>query len=160
MAPAELPITGYLSRLSARPGESIVAHVSVRDGGAYRARLLRVICADPHPQGPGRRYEDMAGQFDQTFKGTRQPIHLGSHVAIPSGPQRDTGTACTWTALVWPGLDGRVQAVISDGAATLSVGPHGARGRHCGDDSRHRPAARAAAVAPVCGCRLIPPPAT
>ena len=126
MATAELPITGYLSRLSARPGEPIVAHVGVRDGGAYRARLLRVICADPHPQGPGRRYEDRADLFDQSFEGARQPIHLGSHVAIPTGPQRDPAAPCTWTALVWPGLVGHVQAVISDGAATLSIGPHGA----------------------------------
>jgi len=37
--PAELPITGYLDRLSARPGESIVAHVSVAAGTPYRARL-------------------------------------------------------------------------------------------------------------------------
>ncbi len=59
--------------------------------GTYRARLLRVICADPHPQGPGRRYEDRADLFDQSFEGARQPIHLGSHVAIPAGPQRDPG---------------------------------------------------------------------
>ena len=99
MPTAELPITGYLSRLSARPGVSLVAHIGVRDGGTYRAGLLRVICADPHPQGPGRRYEDLAAVFDQTFEGARQPIHLGSHVAIPSGPKRDPGATYTWTAL-------------------------------------------------------------
>jgi hypothetical protein len=31
---AELPITGYLDRLSCRPGESLEVKVSVRDAGA------------------------------------------------------------------------------------------------------------------------------
>lgn len=129
MALAELPVTGYLSRLSARPGEAIAAHVSVRDGGRFRARLVRLICADPHPHGPGRRYEDRSDLFEQRFDGTRQPIHIGSHVAIPAGPRRDPAAACSWTALVWPGRDERGQVVISEqdgtGVATLSIGPDG-----------------------------------
>ena len=43
MAETELPITGYLDRFSHRPGETFAARVSVRDGGAYRARLVRVL---------------------------------------------------------------------------------------------------------------------
>ena len=41
--PAELPITGYLDRFSARPGESLAVKISVPQGGRYRARLRRVI---------------------------------------------------------------------------------------------------------------------
>ena len=58
MSVAELPITGYLDRFSGRPGETLAAHVSVHAGGSYRARLARVICADPNPAGPGMRFED------------------------------------------------------------------------------------------------------
>lgn len=129
-APAELPITGYLDRLSARPGESLVARVSVAAGTPYRVRLKRVICADPHPDGPGRRYEDFSSLFDRTFDGRRQPIALGSYARIEPAPARHASASRTWTALVWTGLPGRDQAVIADeGDATralLSTGPKGA----------------------------------
>src|ERR1019366_6674764 len=47
MSTLELPITGYLDRFSHRPGESFAVYVSLRDGGSYRAHLVRVVCADP-----------------------------------------------------------------------------------------------------------------
>jgi N,N-dimethylformamidase len=59
MSEAELPITGYLDRFSHRPGESFTAFVSVREGGTYRARLVRVLSGDPNPNGPGVRFEDL-----------------------------------------------------------------------------------------------------
>ena len=130
MTPAELPITGYLDRLSARPGENIVAHISVAAGTRYRARLQRVICADPHPNGPGRRYQDFSSLFDRTFDGRRQPIALGSYARVAPAPARSARAPRTWTALVWTGLPMRDQAVIADeGEAThavLSTGPKGA----------------------------------
>jgi N,N-dimethylformamidase len=68
---AELPITGYLDRLSCRPGESLAVKVSVRDAGACRVTLERLISADPNPNGPGLRIEDFAAQFTQDFQGRR-----------------------------------------------------------------------------------------
>ena len=79
MAEAELPITGYLDRFSHRPGETFIAYVSVREGGPYRARLVRVLSGDPNPAGPGVRFEDLSHLFDRTFAGRRQPIRLGSY---------------------------------------------------------------------------------
>lgn len=101
---AELPITGYLDRFSRRPGETFQAKVSLRDGGRYRARLVRVVCGDPNPAGPGMKLLDMADRFDIAVEGRRQPIRLGSYGLVPRGPRRDPAAPCTWTALVWPGL--------------------------------------------------------
>jgi N,N-dimethylformamidase len=130
VTPAELPITGYLDRLSARPGESIVAHVSVAAGTRYRARLQRVICADPHPNGPGRRYQDFSSLFDRTFDGRRQPIAIGSCARVTPAPARSARAPRTWTALVWTSLPMRDQAVIADEGETayavLGIGPSGA----------------------------------
>jgi hypothetical protein len=50
-----LPITSYVDRWSVRPGEEINFMIGVRGGGRYRARIARVICGDPSPQGPGYR---------------------------------------------------------------------------------------------------------
>ena len=85
MAETELPITGYLDRFSHRPGETFIAYVSVRDGGSYRARLVRVLSGDPNPDGPGVRFEDLSHRFDQSFTGRRQPIHLGSYGVVGTG---------------------------------------------------------------------------
>jgi N,N-dimethylformamidase len=129
MSVAELPITGYFDRLSGRPGETLTAHVSVRAGGAYRARLARVICADPNPAGPGMRLEDLASLFDRAIEGRHQAISIGSYGHVAVGPTRDAAAPCTWTALIWPGVVTRRQAVLADtgGGAeiVLSIGPDG-----------------------------------
>ena len=116
MADTELPITGYLDRFSHRPGETFTAHVSVRDGGSYRARLVRVLSGDPNPDGPGMRFEDLSHRFDQSLAGRRQPIHLGSYGVVGAGPTRDTNAACTWTVLVRPGARRRRPGVAGGGS--------------------------------------------
>ena len=129
MAGGELPITGYLDRLSARPGERLTAYVSVAAGGRFRARLKRAISLDANPKGPGRRFEDLSHLFDQSFDGRRQAIHIGSYAQIDSAPERDAHGARTWTALIWTTLPERDQVVLSDegnGRAVLSTGKDGA----------------------------------
>jgi N,N-dimethylformamidase len=129
MSVAELPITGYLDRFSGRPGETLAAHVSVHAGGSYRARLARVICADPNPAGPGMRFEDFSALFDCTVEGRHQAISIGSYGHIPNGPTRDRTTPCTWTALIWAGGLKHEQAVLSEVGGgveiALTVGPDG-----------------------------------
>jgi N,N-dimethylformamidase len=129
---AELPITGYLDRLSARPGERLAVKVCVRDGTRFRARLERVLSADPNPAGPGLRVEDLAARFDREFPGRRQPIRLGSHGVAPA-PRRPEGAA-TWTVLAWIAARPNEPAALlseSDGAlrVTLALGPEGAVAR-------------------------------
>src|SRR3984893_4576345 len=108
---AVLPITGYLDRFSARPGEDVVARISLRTAGPYRARLVRVICGDPNPDGPGMQFEDLSARLDRTLQGRHQPICLGSYGLVPKGPTRSPTAPCTWTILVW--------AARFDGPATL-----------------------------------------
>ena len=121
--PAELPITGYLDRFSARPGESLAVKISVPSGGHYRARLRRVISGDPNPAGPGLRFEDLSARFDAEFQGRHQPIRLGSYALIPKAPKRAAGPV-TWTALVWfQAQPGGEAVVISEEAAGRRVAP-------------------------------------
>ncbi len=129
---AELPITGYLDRFSHRPGERFAAHVSVRDGGEARARLVRVISGDPNPAGPGLRFEDLSHRFDVTFAGRRQPIRLGSHAVVPRAPRREPGPF-TWTALIWLAAHPEAEATIlceaaGDAGAAIRIGRDGLKG--------------------------------
>jgi len=126
MANPELPVTGYLDRFSHRPSETFSCFVSVASGGAYRARLVRVISGDPNPAGPGLRFADCSDRFDQTFAGGRQPIALGSYGIVEYGPPCDAAAARTWTALICPGIVDRAQAVLSEGPIVLGIGPDGA----------------------------------
>jgi N,N-dimethylformamidase len=127
MPQTELPITGYLDRLSRRPGETLTAFVSVRDGGMYRARLVRVLSGDPNPAGPGMRFQDLSERFDTSFGGRRQPIHLGSYGLVAAGPARDADAACSWTVLVSAGLVAGTlfEERSGDAGVTLSIGSNG-----------------------------------
>ncbi len=133
MADTELPITGYLDRFSHRPGETFTAHVSLRTGGSYRARLVRVLSGDPNPDGPGMRFEDLSHRFDQSFAGRRQPIHLGSYGVVGASPTRDTNAACTWTVLARLGLADAGQVMLAEesgeASVALLIGANGATAR-------------------------------
>ena len=91
---------------------------------------MRAISVDANPKGPGRRFEDLSHLFDETYDGRRQAIQIGSYARIDPAPERDRGTARTWTALIWTGLPERDQAILSDeggdGRAVLSTGKDGA----------------------------------
>ncbi len=137
MTETELPITGYLDRFSHRPGETFTARVSVRDGGAYRARLVRVLSGDPNPDGPGMRFEDHSHRFDRPVAGRRQPIHLGSYGLVNAGPPRDAKSACTWTVLVHPDVVSGDQVLLAeesgDASIALLMGANGATARIASD---------------------------
>jgi N,N-dimethylformamidase len=112
---AALPITGYVDRFSRRPGQVIGVHVSVRDGGKYRVRLVRVVSADANPRGPGVRFDDLSHFLDETYVGCDYPVRLGSYVEAPAPPlDRQGRDRYTWTALIRPGLLAeRTQVVLS-----------------------------------------------
>jgi N,N-dimethylformamidase len=139
MTQTDLPITGYLDRFSHRPGETFSVFVSVRDGGAYRVRLMGVLSGDPNPDGPGVRFEDLSHRFEQSLTGRRQPIRLGSCGIVGAGPVRDATAACTWTALVHPALPDASQVLLAeegrDAGVAILIGERGATARIMCPDS-------------------------
>ena len=73
-----IPLTGYINKLSAQPGGSLEFKISSQS--EYSARLIRIICGDPNPDGPGIKYEPVEGaSLEGTHKGRVQPVHLGSY---------------------------------------------------------------------------------
>ncbi|HEY0419447.1 MAG TPA: N,N-dimethylformamidase beta subunit family domain-containing protein, partial [Acetobacteraceae bacterium] len=113
-----IPITGYLDRFSHRPGESFTAFVSANRPGPARARLLRVVCADPNPDGPGMRLEDMSRVFATEFPAEFQPVRLGSYGHAPA--PRGEG-ARTWSVILWMGAPAEARAVICQADETASL---------------------------------------
>ncbi|MCB1742695.1 MAG: N,N-dimethylformamidase large subunit [Gammaproteobacteria bacterium] len=97
-----LPITGYSDRLSAAPGERLAFKVSSPNSTEYTARLVRIIHADPNPQGPGIKEVDLASVFSARLPAREQPVHLGSYARIPTGSDLPVPASFTFVAHIWP----------------------------------------------------------
>ena len=84
------PLTGYLDRLSARPGERICVKTSAEGTGDVAARVVRIWNADANPAGVGIRTEPVPGLDLGTYPGRKQVAHLGSWGWVPLGSAFDT----------------------------------------------------------------------
>lgn len=84
--PSRLPITGYLDRFSARPGERLAAKVSAVDAESYEAALVRVVHGDANPAGPGIILEPVPDGALGQYPAREQTIRNGSFATVPADP--------------------------------------------------------------------------
>ncbi len=110
-----LPITGYADRYSVAPGQSIAFKVSSTAPEDYEASLVRVICGDPNPAGPGIREQPVEAAFAGRYASRVQPIHNGSWARVAAAAPLDALESFTVTATIWPTLPGlsRRQGLVS-----------------------------------------------
>ena len=121
------PLLGYTDRFSARPGESVQVKVSSYLEGEFQAHLVRIICADPNPEGTGIVERGVDGGFVGSFPARAQPFIPGSCMKadLPSGVQLPE--AFSVSAMIWPTrLEAGDQSVLSitseNGDAALTLG--------------------------------------
>lgn len=109
-----MDLVGYSSRLSVAPGEDISFMVSARSE-RYRASLVKLICGDDRPDGPGFKEEHHASELAGEYPGRYQPLSPGSYVVIPASVKLDSGGSFTVAAWIWPTTPslGRTQAVVA-----------------------------------------------
>ena len=79
-----LKLAGYADRLSVRPGETIAFKLSNATGAPVRPELVRVICADPNPAGPGIR-EAPTGIDLADLTVAEHPVPRGSYATVSLG---------------------------------------------------------------------------
>ena len=102
-------IIGYADRISVAAGERISFMVSCASP-LYRADIVRLIHGDPHPQGPGRKEEQIDTSINGDYPGRIQEIHPGSYVVLPAAPLLADLSSFTLQAWIYPpcpGVDGR-----------------------------------------------------
>ena len=118
-------VVGYLDNLYASPGDEFVVRVSVLDGtGRYRAELVRLICGETGPDGPGLKEETIGTTLAGEYEGHEQPVPIGSYARVDGLPPLD---ALELSLLVWPTLPGRgAQALISLDRLRLELDDRGA----------------------------------
>jgi N,N-dimethylformamidase len=123
-----VPLTGYVDRFSARPGEQIAVKVSSQLDRPYQADLVRIVHADANPAGPGIKIEEVPAAFAGTYPSRFQPVHLGSCGVVTPAKPLALPDPCTIVVRVQPWLlDGRGQIVLAiEGGPALSVAAEGA----------------------------------
>lgn len=105
-------LTAYTDRLSVQPGGAVEFKVSTNSTN-YSARLVRIICGDPNPDGPGIKYEAIeASSLEGTYKGRPQAVHSGSYAITEPF---NAGKIFNISATIFPTLpqNGKQQTIIS-----------------------------------------------
>ncbi len=125
------PLTGYTDRFSIPPGGRIEFKISSSSDKPYTAELVRIVCGDPNPDGPGMKLEPVAADFAGEHPSRHQPARLGSCAWIDGAGALDGLESFTIGATIWPTLPGQPQTIVSrrdeaGRALTLAIGEAGA----------------------------------
>ena len=102
MANGGMKILGYSDEISVAPGQAIKFMVSCDGVAAYQADVVRVICGDANPAGPGFKEEVVRTPVSRRYKGRRQLSYLGSYAVIPSRAAVDNLESFTIQVMIWP----------------------------------------------------------
>ncbi len=118
-------VVGYLDRLYASPGDDVIVRVSVLDGSRqYRAELVRLICGETGPGGPGLKEEAISSTLDGVHQGREQRVPIGSYAIVEGVPPLNP---IEFSILVWPTLPGQgAQALMAIGGVRLMLDEAGA----------------------------------
>jgi N,N-dimethylformamidase len=76
-------IVGYCDPWSVQPGDQVSVMVSTYGADRFHAGLVRVICGDDRPLGPGFAEEPIAVRWERDYPGRTQSNPIGSYVRIP-----------------------------------------------------------------------------
>ena len=115
-----LPLAGYTDRLSARPGESVEVKVSSLSSSPYRASLVRVRYADPHPDGPGVQEDAVASEFEGNYPSREQRFFPGSCGVVERPEAVSLLQSFTAYVTVWPTAPEGSQTILAH-----QTGSHG-----------------------------------
>ena len=120
-----MTLTGYLTTLSAEPGEAVDLMVSAT-ADQVEVALVRLQHGDDNPAGPGRKILPVPEFTAQTVPGGVRDVHLGSCVVVPSlGTQPLEGLRVSVLIQPTTPSSGREQGVVTllapDGSSAMGV---------------------------------------
>ncbi|MCZ6721220.1 MAG: N,N-dimethylformamidase [Proteobacteria bacterium] len=97
-----LKITGYSDQISVAPGEAIRFMVSCDGLKSYTARIVRILCGDDNPEGPGVRETVVKTPLKRSYPARKQTIHAGSCAVVESQPLLEDLESFSVQALIFP----------------------------------------------------------
>jgi N,N-dimethylformamidase len=102
----ERTLIGYSSELTVRPGDTIEFMVNAKQGGNYKADLARVINGESQTiYGDQFQLEYTPSSFEDTYKGARQELNLGSYVHVQNTGAFDQLQSFTVSGWIYPVFD-------------------------------------------------------
>ncbi|MGB7301749.1 MAG: N,N-dimethylformamidase beta subunit family domain-containing protein [Burkholderiaceae bacterium] len=106
-----IPLAAYAHRLSIRPEATIRFHVANATGESVKANIVRVICADANPNGPGIVTEAVTSEPQCITEPVQQMVPHGSYALVDGIPRLPA--VFTVAVRLMPALKGKPQALIS-----------------------------------------------
>ena len=97
-----LGIVGYSDRIYCRPGDTVNFKVSCESVASYDAEIVRLVCGDDNPKGPGVKELAVKTAIDGHYVGHRQKIHAGSYAEVLDAAALRGIRSFTMQAFVWP----------------------------------------------------------
>ena len=95
-------ITGYLDKISLTRGERLKVMVSCTAAAEFRASLVRTICGDLNPEGPGFRESEIASAADGAYPARAQICNAGSCLVVPPNGYFDALKSFSVQMHIWP----------------------------------------------------------
>ena len=109
-----IPLIGYTDRLSGRPGDTIEFKVSSCYQTHYDAALVRIICADPNPAGPGMLEAPVDSDLNGAYPSRLQSFHPGSYGSAAVAGLFHAVGSFSLVATIWPTTpDSGKQGILS-----------------------------------------------
>jgi N,N-dimethylformamidase len=105
-------ITGYLDKISLNRGDRLKVMVSCTAAPEFHATLVRTICGDLNPEGPGFREIEIPSAADGVYRAREQICNAGSCVVVAPSPRFDALANFSVQAHVWPTTPDRGEQVI------------------------------------------------
>lgn len=125
-------ILSYTDKLWARPGDTVTVFASGEGVESMSVGLVRLICGDDSPNGPGYREEETV-VAEQTADLVSQAVHAGSFIVADNSSALSALTSFTLDITIWPTTPvNHEQAVMGvwdaerQAGYLLSIGPEGA----------------------------------
>lgn len=116
-----IPVLSYLDRISARPGETVQLHVSSTQPRC-RVSLVRIVSADPNPEGPGLIEEPMDDALPPwELSAHFRPLRAGSYAVSEADIALPRTGRLLFEAAVFPTALGGPRAILSLGEAGLAL---------------------------------------
>ncbi|NOT56351.1 MAG: N,N-dimethylformamidase [Deltaproteobacteria bacterium] len=106
-----MKITGYSDKISTAPGETLSFMVNC-ELPSYQVEIVRIICGDSNPAGPGVREKVIKTSANKTYPGRKQVIESGSYVSIPLTSVLAHLESFSCQAMIWPTTPDKGQQVI------------------------------------------------
>ena len=135
-----LTLTGYSDLLYCRPGDTIGFKVNCAAAALYHAEIVRIICGDTNPDGPGVKETVVDTPANGVYPGRPQDIRAGSYVAVPDAPALQL-TSFKLAAYLWPttpdkGEQGLITKWSNSAGFALIVDSSGSVALKTGDGER------------------------